>query len=137
MRAGDVVDQGRNVIVCGLPEARFDWQPLQYRIPNKPMPGQLDTHMRGTLAEIGLYRPSCVFWYRAECTPTQKVYIRSAGGVFGVVAGRHGGPEKFNSMEHLAWCANDVVLRVLNDVSRLPFNILTTDFVNDKVDGLN
>jgi len=130
---GDLVDQGRNVIVCGLPDASFSWQQLQYRWPNKASPGQLETHMRGTLQEIGLYRPSCLFWYRAECTPSTKMYVRSVGGLTGLVAARHGGPEKFDDMQDLAAAANHVVLNVLNDVNLLPFNILTTDYVNDQV----
>jgi len=130
---GDVVDQGRNVMVCGLPDAAFSWQQLQYRVPNKPSPGQLETHMRGTLQEIGLYRPSCLFWYKAECTPSTKMYVRSVGGLTGLVAARHGGPEKFNDMEDLAAAASHVILNVLNDINQLPFNILTMDFISDQV----
>ena len=130
---GDVVDQGRNVVVCGPPDAAFSWQQLQYRWPNKPSPGQLETHMRGTLQEIGLYRPSCLFWYKAECTPSTKMYVRSVGGLAGLVAARHGGPEKFDGMKDLAAAANHVVLDVLNDINQLPFNIVTMDFVSDQV----
>jgi len=130
---GDIVDQGRNVMICGLPDAAFSWQQLQYRLPNKPSPGQLETHMRGTLQEIGLYRPSCLFWYKAECTPSTKMYVRSVGGLTGLVAARHGGPEKFNDMQDLAAAANHVILNVLNDINLLPFNILTMDFVSDQV----
>lgn len=133
MCAGDIVDQGRNVIVFGLPEAKFSWQQLQYRWPNKAQPGQLENHMRGTLQEIGLYRPTDLFWYRAECTPSEKVFVRSVGGLVGLIAARHGGPEKFDSLEHLAACANRVVLRVLGDVGQLPFNVLTMDFISDQV----
>jgi hypothetical protein len=89
--------------------------------------------MRGTLQEISLYRPTDLFWYRAECTPTSKVFVRSYGGLMGLVAARHGGPEKFDSMEHLASCANRVVLRVLEDINQLPVNVLTMDFVSDQV----
>ena len=89
--------------------------------------------MRGTLQEIGLYRPSCLFWYRAECTPSTKMYVRSVGGLTGLVAARHGGPEKFDDMEDLAAAANHVILNVLNDINQLPFNILTMDFVSDQV----
>jgi len=131
--SGDIVDQGRNVMICGLPDAAFSWQQLQYRLPNKPSPGQLETHMRGTLQEIGLYRPSCLFWYKAECTPSTKMYVRSVGGLTGLVAARHGGPEKFDDMHDLAAAANHVILNVLNDINLLPFNILTMDFVSDQV----
>jgi len=130
---GDIVDQGRNVVICGLPDAGFSWQQLQYRLPNKPSPGQLETHMRGTLQEIGLYRPSCLFWYRAECTPSTKMYVRSVGGLTGLVAARHGGPEKFDDMQDLAAAANHVIFNVLNDINLIPFNILTMDFINDQV----
>ena len=89
--------------------------------------------MRGTLQEIGLYRPTDLFWYRAECTPSEKVCTRSMGGLIGLINARHGGPEKFDSLEHLAACANRVVLRVLSDVNKVAFNVLTMDFINDQV----
>jgi hypothetical protein len=130
---GDIIDLGRNVIIYGLPEAKFSWQQLQYRWPNKSQPGHLETHMRGTMQEIGLYRPTDLFWYRAECTPTPKMHSRSWGGILGLIAARHGGPEKFDNLEHLAACANRVVLRVLNDVNQLPMNVLTMDFISDQV----
>jgi hypothetical protein len=135
MPIGDIVDQSKNVIVCGLPDAAFNWQQLQYRWPNKPSPGLLENHMRGTLQETGLYRPSCLFWYKAECTPSSQMFVRSVGGLPGLVAARHGGPEKFDSMEDLAAAANCVVLKVLGDINLLPFNILTTDFINDQIIG--
>ena len=130
---GDVVDQGRNVVICGLPDAAISWQQLQYRWPNKPSPGELEKHMRGTLGEIGLYRPSCLFWYKAECTPSRKMYVRSVGGLTGLVAARNGGPEKFDDMQDLAAAANHVVFTRLNVINQLPFNVLTMDFVSDKV----
>ena len=71
--------------------------------------------------------------YRAECTPSTKMYVRSVGGLAGLVAARHGGPEKFDGMKDLAAAANHVVLDVLNDINQLPFNIITTDFVSDQV----
>ena len=83
--------------------------------------------------EIGLYRPSCLFWYKAECTPSTKMFVRSVGGITGLVAARNGGPEKFNDMQDLAAAANHVILNVLNDINQLPFNILTMDFVSDEV----
>ena len=121
------------MVIYGLPAAEFSWQQLQYRWPNKPSPGQLETHMRGTLQEIGLYRQTCLFWYKAECTPSRKMYLRSVGGLTGLVAARNGGPEKFDDMEDLAAAANLVVLNVLNDINLLPFNIITTNFVSDQV----
>ena len=61
------------------------------------------------------------------------MYVRSVGGLTGLVAARHGGPEKFDDMQDLAAAANHVVLNVLNDINLLPFNVLTMDFVNDQV----
>ena len=61
------------------------------------------------------------------------MYVRSVGGLTGLVAARHGGPEKFDDMQDLAAAANHVVFNVLNDINQLPFNILTMDFVSDQV----
>lgn len=89
--------------------------------------------MRTALAEMSIYRPLCLFWYRAECSPSSPMYVRSIGGLPGLIAKRYGADEKFDSVEDLAAATNFEVLDVLQGLNRLPFNILSIDYVHDRV----
>lgn len=130
---GDIIDQGKNIVICGIRDVAYSWQQIQYRWPNKQSPEQLGQHMRTALAEMGLYRPSCLFWYKAECTPSSPMYVRSVGGLPGVIATKYGADEKFDSVEDMASATNFEVLDVLHGLNRLPFNILSIDYVHDSV----
>src|SRR5688572_12178344 len=116
-----------------MTDVAYSWQQIQYRWPNKQSPELLGQHMRTALAEMGLYRPSCLFWYKAECTPSSPMYVRSCGGLPGVIATRYGADEKFDSVEDMASATNFEVLDVLHGLTRLPFNILSIDYVHDSV----
>ena len=114
-------------------EYPYSWQQIQYRYPNKAWPHEMHEHLTDTIQEIGLYQPSCLFWYKAECTPVSAMYARSAGGLPGLIATRYGGQEKYESMEELASVSNSYILQVLDEISRLPFNIISFDYAHDDV----
>lgn len=131
---GDLIDQGKSIVLCGMTDVvSSSWQQIQTSWPNKQSPEQLGSHMRTTLQEMGLYRPTGLFWYKAECTPSSAMYVRSIGGVPGLVASRRGAVEKFDFIEDLAAATNYSILQVLRDVNRLPFNLLSIDYVHDDV----
>ena len=81
-----------------------------------------------------MYRPSGLFWYQAECTPTHQMYTRSLGGLYGLLASQRG-VEKFDFVEEMAAASNAAVLSTLLNLSSLPFNILSTDYISDEVIG--
>ena len=130
--AGDIIDQGKNVVIFGVQGAAYTWQCLRYRWPNKVWPHEVATDMRQTISELSSQRPSDFFWYKAECTPNGPMIVRSIGGVPGVVAADCA-EEKFEFVEDVAAALNHLVNLELNEHQILPFNALSTDYVNDEV----
>lgn len=71
-------------------------------------------------------------WYKAECTPTQSMAARGFGGLPGLIAARWA-DEKFDFADDLGAAVNATVLDVLGTAPRLPFNILSVDFIADEL----
>ena len=57
---------------------------------------------------------------------------RSIGGVPGVAAIRRS-EEKFEFLEELASVANKSIYEVIQDIQKIPFNVLSVDFVQDDI----
>lgn len=132
----DIVNQGRNVVICGVPNAAYCWRGIQHHWPNRPWPEQLRADLEATLTEVASRPPDRLFWYKAECTPDTSMVVRNLGGVPGLWAKSKGGLEKFEFLEDMAASANHAVYEVLQGVEHLPFNVLSTDFVQDDIVGL-
>jgi hypothetical protein len=134
---GDIVDQGRNVVISGVPDVAYSWKSIRYRWPNKPWPEELRADMEMVISDLHGQAPQdVVYWYKAECTPDPSMVIRNIGGVPGVwVKNKRGAVEKFDFVEDLAAAVNQVVYEVLQPLQRIPFHVLSTDFVQDDIVG--
>ena len=129
---GDIVDQGKQIFISGIPNVAFSWKNLQAHWPNKQWPDDLHDDFENMLAEFYDSGPQSYFWYKAECTPGTHMVIRSLGGVPGAAAHKCA-DEKFEFVEDMAAAANYVVYEILNQADKLPINVLSTDFVNDEI----
>ena len=115
-----------------MPQKAYSWLHLDYRWPNKAWPEDLRRDMIETLVDLEDRSSDDLFWYKAECTPNAAMVTRSIGGVPGAAVFRRA-DEKLEFVRDLAGAVNHVVLEVLNDVSKLPFWVLSTDYVQDDV----
>ena len=129
---GDLIDQAKNVMIFGVPNKSYSWVGLDYRWPNKSWPDDLKEDMITTIADMDERTSKNLFWYKAECTPNAAMVTRSIGGVPGAAACRKA-DEKLEFVEDLAAVTNREILDVLNDTDVLPFQVLSTDFVQDEV----
>lgn len=118
--------------IFGVPNVAYSWSRLQWRWPNKPWPRELQDDMEDTLSELSMYKPEKMYWYKAECTPNASMVTRCIGGLPGAVAARCA-DEKFDFVEDLASAVNHCVNETLKGIVRLPFNVLSTDYVHDDV----
>ena len=88
---GDLIDQGKQVAVFGVPHVAYTWNKLRWRWPNKAWPKELQDDFEDSLSEMSMYPPgNNLFWYKAECTPNAAMVTRCVGGVPGLGAGRVG-----------------------------------------------
>ncbi|ELU09758.1 hypothetical protein CAPTEDRAFT_218008 [Capitella teleta] len=137
MVIGDIVDQGRNIVISGVPNASYSWRSIRHHWPNKPWPEQLRCDMEALITDLSLIPAhETLFWYKAECTPDAAMVMRNIGGVPGAWAKRkRGGQERFEFIEDMAAAVNQVVYEVIQPLDRIPFQVLSTDFVQDDIVG--
>ena len=117
-----------------MPQKAYSWLHLDYRWPNKAWPEELRRDLIETLVDLEDRSADDLFWYKAECTPNAAMVTRCIGGVPGAAVFRRT-DEKLEFLRDLAGSTNHVVLQVLDDVSKLPFWVLSTDYVQDEVIG--
>ena len=126
------MDQGRQVGIFGVPNVAYTWNKLQWRWPNKAWPKELQDDLEDTLSELSMYKPNNIYWYKAECTPNAPMITRCIGGLPGACAAKCA-DEKFDFVEDLASAVNHTVYETLKGIVRIPFNVLSTDYVQDDI----
>ena len=126
------MDQGKNIVIFGVPNTSYSWRCLRYRWPNKAWPHELKEDMEQTISELSLHRPRELFWYKAECTPSGSMVVRSLGGLPGAIASRCA-HEKLEFIEDMAAATNRCVLDVLLELNCNSFNMLSVDYVNEEL----
>ncbi len=127
-----MVDANKNVVVVGMPGVAYSWTNIDNRWANKAWPDELALDMSNTISDYMLHNPYFMFWYKAECTPNASMVVRNLGGAPGLVASQCA-HEKFEFLEELAASTNTHVLEILEEVSVLPFQVLSTDYIHDDV----
>ena len=131
-----MVDQGKNIIVFGMPSKSYSWGSLDYRWPNMAWPDELKQDLTETIADFHHNPPHDLYWYKAECTPNAAMVTRCIGGLPGAAVFRRA-DEKLEFLEDLAAAANHRILEVLHETPVLPFWVLSTDYVqNDVIDRI-
>ncbi len=134
------MENGKNVVVFGVPAASYCWPGLHFRWPNKAWPSEIEADFCSTVQELSMYNPHYLYWYKAACTPNSYAIVRNLGGVPGAVVA-HWSEEKFEFLEDIAAAVNFRILDVLNSMTHIPINVLDVDFVEEgliaKVISLN
>ena len=67
-----------------------------------------------------------------ECTPNAHTIVRGLGGLPGVIVSGCAA-EKFDFVEDMAAATNYRLLKVLQESTKIPFNFISTDYVNDDI----
>ena len=128
------MNQGKNVFIAGMPGVAYSWRGFQYHWPNKQWPRELAQDLENKLSEMSVDPPYKTFWYKAECTPGPVMITRGLGGVPGLVASKCA-EEKYDFIKEMSSCANHKVAEILAKLSRIPFDVLSLDYVQDDVIG--
>lgn len=126
------MENGKNVMIFGVPNVAYTWRCLKYHWPNKAWPSELEVDMTSKLQELSAYNRHQYFWYKAECTPNAMAVTRNLGGLPGVCIS-HCAEEKYEFLEEMAYAVNDRVHKVLSKSTCLPFNVLSTDYVHNDI----
>jgi hypothetical protein len=120
------------VFVAGMPGVPYSWRGFTYHWPNKQWPRELVQDLETKMTELGTSQPSQTFWYKAECTPGPLMITRGLGGVPGLVASKCA-EEKYDFIKEMSSVVNHKVAGVLSKASRIPFDIISLDYVHDDI----